>query len=553
MSEWRFLHRLFRGARLWNTAAHLLLALTWGAGIALLALSGWFIAATALAGAGLLLALDIFTPSAGIRAAAIVRTVARYGERVVGHAAVLRVLARLRGRTFAAIARLPPARQRQWRSADLQGRLTADIDTLDAIPLRVTGPLVAALLAVLVAAALALWLAPTGAALLILGTAALTLAAAAAAAAAGRRPGRELIAERSRERIALLDYFGGLADLLAYGQLTHHRNALRRQAQAQARRRLRRERAGILGEQGVQLLVALATLAMLGLSLHWYLLGALSGPVGVLLPLMTLGLNEALGGLPGAWWRTGESLEAARRLQALVPDKPSPAVLPAAITERPAAVALARDHGLRVAGLAVGFDPCRPVLEHLEFELEPGRPLVIDGPSGRGKSCLLDTLAGELPPLSGDIRLGNRAPADQGEPDRYRIIGYLPQQTLLLDDTLACNLRLGCGDLEDEALWAALERVGLADLLRERGQGLDYRVGEQGRRLSGGQARRVALAWLTLRDSPIALLDEPFSGLDTDTEAQVLKGLIPWLQARRAVIVTHAPAHLPGHWPRMTL
>lgn len=553
MSEWRFLRALYRSARLWNTAAYLLLALTWGAGIALLALSGWFIAATGLAGAGLLLALDIFTPSAGIRTAAIVRTLARYGERVVGHAAVLRILARLRAHTFGAIVRLPPARQRQWRSADLQGRMTGDIDTLDAIPLRVTGPLVAALLAVLVAAALAVWLAPMGAALLILGTAVLTLAATAAAARAGQRPGRELIAERSRERIALLDYFGGLADLLAYGQLARQRNTLCRQAQAQTQRRLRRERAGILGEQGVQLLVALAALAMLGLSLHWYLLGVISGPVAVLLPLMTLGLNEALGRLPGAWWRMGESLEAARRLQALVPVKPGPTAVPTAPMEPSPAVGRPRDHGLRVTGLAVGFDPRRPVLEQLRFELEPGRPLVINGPSGRGKSCLLDTLAGELPPLSGDIRLGDHALSDWREPDRYRIIGYLPQQTLLLDDTLACNLRLGREDLEDEALRAALEQVDLADLLHDRGHGLGYRVGEQGRRLSGGQARRVALAWLMLRNSPVVLLDEPFSGLDADTETRVLEGLVPWLEARRAVIVTHAPARLPGHWPRMTL
>jgi ATP-binding cassette, subfamily C, bacterial CydC len=84
MAEWRFLRALFRPARRWSLAAYLLLALTWAAGIGLLALSGWFITATALAGAGLLLGLDIFTPSAGIRAAAIVRTLARYGERVVG-------------------------------------------------------------------------------------------------------------------------------------------------------------------------------------------------------------------------------------------------------------------------------------------------------------------------------------------------------------------------------------------------------------------------------------------------------------------------------------
>ncbi|WP_018233406.1 thiol reductant ABC exporter subunit CydC [Thioalkalivibrio thiocyanodenitrificans] len=553
MTEWRYLRTLFRGARLWNAAAYLLLALTWGAGIGLLALSGWFITATALAGAGLLLALDIFTPSAGIRAAAIVRTVARYGERVVGHQAVLRILARLRGHAFAAIARLPAEHQRALRSGDLQQRLTGDIDTLDAVPLRVTGPMVAAVLAVFAAAALAIALAPAGAALLILGTAAMTLAAAMAAARQGRKPGRELVRAHTRERIALLDYFGGLADLLAYGRLSDHQDALHRQAQAQARRRLSRERVGILAEQGVQLLVTLAALAMLGVCLHWYLQGVISAPVAVLLSLLTLGLNEALAGLPGAWWQVGESLEAVRRLQALAPGEPAPTPRPEDARRPSPADHGPPEHHVRVHRLAVGFDPRRPILEDLEFTLEPGRPLVIDGASGRGKSCLLDTLAGELPPLSGDVRLGGRSLTSWPEHVRYQYIGYLPQETVLLDDTLAFNLRLGRADLDDRTLWAALRQVGLADALRDQGRGLDDRVGEQGHRLSGGQARRVALAWLMLRDSPVALLDEPFSGLDADTETRVLEGLVPWLEARRAVIVTHGPARLPGYWPRMTL
>jgi hypothetical protein len=99
--------------------------------------SGWFITATALAGAGLLIGLDIFTPSALIRGAALLRTVARYGERVVGHEAVLRRLAALRRDTFERIAALPWRPQRALRSGDWQSRLGADIDTLDALPLRV--------------------------------------------------------------------------------------------------------------------------------------------------------------------------------------------------------------------------------------------------------------------------------------------------------------------------------------------------------------------------------------------------------------------------------
>ncbi|HSM28055.1 MAG TPA: thiol reductant ABC exporter subunit CydC, partial [Thioalkalivibrio sp.] len=116
MSDWRFLRTLFDGVRAWTGLAYLLLATTWAAGIALLALSGWFITAAALAGGGLLLGLDLFTPSAGIRAAALVRTLARYGERVIGHEAVLRVLATLRERTFDRVAHLPIPQQRALRS-----------------------------------------------------------------------------------------------------------------------------------------------------------------------------------------------------------------------------------------------------------------------------------------------------------------------------------------------------------------------------------------------------------------------------------------------------
>lgn len=551
MAEWRFLRVLFRPARRWSLAAYLLLALTWAAGIGLLALSGWFITATALAGAGLLLALDIFTPSAGIRAAAIVRTLARYGERLVGHDAVLRILTRLRGYCFGAVARLPIARQRALRSGDLQQRLTRDIDTLDAIPLRVTGPLVAAGLAVLAAGLLALWLAPPTAALLILVTAALTLVAALTAAWRGQAPGRELVRARARERVELLDYFGGLADLLAYGRLAARQETLRRLAQAQARRQHQHERIGILAEQGVQLLVTLSSLVMLGLSLHWYREEIISGPVALLLSLMTLGLNEALSSLPGACWRLGESLEAVRRLRELAPGDAAPAPCPAAVPAAPAVPAV--EPGLQARGLAVGYDPRRPLLEGLDLELDPGRPWVIGGPSGRGKSCLLETLAGELPPLGGELRLGDRPLGAWPERQRYRCIGYLPQETLLLDDSLAGNLRLGRDALDDRALWTALEQVGLAKWVRDQGEGLDYRVGERGRRLSGGQARRLALAWLLLRDSPVALLDEPLAGLDAGTEARVLAALVPWLERRRAVIVTHAPARLPGHWLRLTL
>jgi len=549
MSDWAFLRQVFRGSRIWTGSAYLLLALTWAAGIALLALSGWFITASALAGAGLLLGLELFTPSAGIRAAALLRTLARYGERVIGHEAVLRVLASLRARSFASIARLPIASQRQLRSGDLQHRLTADIDTLDGVPLRITGPVVAASLAVLAATVLAYWLAPWPAAVLILAAAMLTLAASLLAARLGQARGRAVVDRRSRQRVALLDYFGGLADLIAYGRADSQRMLLNDLDREQARGVLLQERVALLADQAVQALVGMTTLAMLALALHWHAADAIDAPVAVLLTLMTLGLNEALSTLPGAFWRTGESLQAAARLQSLGVD-PGGSSTRATTGRNLIEEGLPDAPTLHVHDLAIGFAREHPLLTGLDFSLQPGYPLVIHGRSGLGKSTLLDTLAGERPPLDGMVTLAEREVGAWPEPQRYRCIGYLPQETLLLDTSIADNLRLGRPELTDQALWAALEAVDLAQTLRREGSGLDYRVGEMGRRLSGGQARRLALAWLILRDTPIILLDEPLSGLDRATEQRVLARIAPWLATRRAVIVTHAPERLPAEWPR---
>lgn len=542
----RFVHAVFRQRRSWYWGAWALLALTWVAGIVLLALSGWFITATALAGAGLLATLDLYVPSGGIRTAAISRTLARYFERLVSHEAVLRSLADLRGRTFSGLATRPARWIRAYRSGDLQTRLTGDIDTLDAMPLRVVGPIVAAMLSLLVTLVLAFWLAPWPAAVLLLAAGGLTLLVSLLLAAVGQRHSRALVQIRADERIALSDYIGGLAELIAFQRAAETEQDLCNRQHDHARRLTRQESVGTLADPIVQAVVAIASLLMLLLALHWYAQGLVSAPVAVLLPLMTLGLGEVLGSLPGAWWRTGESLEAAQRVRRMTEATPS---LPAQ-TEPPAPEALPR---LSTQGLVVGFEPERPLSAPLDLALTPGAPLVVTAPSGCGKSTLLDTLAGEQPPLAGSVLL-DATPIAGLEPDqRYACISYLPQSIHLPDARIRDILAPGADPHPDEALWDALRRVDLADRVASSSEGLDTLIGEGGRRLSGGQRQRLALAALMLQDRPIVLLDEPFSGLDPTTQRCVLEHLQPWLEQRQCVLVTHAPQMLPAEWPRRSL
>ncbi|MGM0552594.1 MAG: thiol reductant ABC exporter subunit CydC [Pseudomonadota bacterium] len=547
-AELAFLHRVFRQRRGWYWGAWGLLALTWIAGIALLALSGWFITATALAGAGLLATLDLYVPSGAIRTAAIGRTLARYFERLASHEAALRSLADLRGRSFRGLAGLPMERIRAYRSGDLQTRLTGDIDTLDAVPLRVVGPMIAAAISLVVTLIIAVWLAPWPAAAVLATSGIVTLAVSALLAFAGQRRSHALVQARARERVGLFDYIGGLAELLAYDRAREHEATLRRENDDYAHLQRAQETFGVGSEQIVQAVVGASALVMLMLALGWYRDGVLSAPVAVLLPLMTLGLGEVLGSLPGAWWRAGESLEAAGRVQHL--ETPAQATCPA---ERLDPVPPDNAPALHAHGLTIGFRRERPLLEPLDFEPPRGRPLVISGASGRGKSALLDTLAGELPPLAGTVLLGDddleRITADT----RYRYISYLPQGQQLPDATIREILVAGHAGMDATRMWAALEQVDLATSVRDTDEGLDYRIGEGGRQLSGGQRRRLALAAVILQDRPVVLLDEPFAGLDAATHARVLERIGSWLADRQCVLVTHAPEQLPAGWPRLHL
>jgi len=125
MRTWRYLFSLYQPRSGWLLVAFISLTVTWLSAAALLAISGWFITACAMAGLGMIANLNIFTPSTAIRGLALLRTIGRYAERVIGHEAILRILADLRVRAFTAVAQQPARQSPDWRHADVVNRLTA--------------------------------------------------------------------------------------------------------------------------------------------------------------------------------------------------------------------------------------------------------------------------------------------------------------------------------------------------------------------------------------------------------------------------------------------
>jgi ATP-binding cassette subfamily C protein CydC len=535
------LGRLLARRRGWLIAGLALILLSLFAGVALLALSGWFITASALAGLGVIATLDIFAPGAGIRLAAITRTVARYGERLVTHEATFRLLADLRLALFQRLLRLDEVQLRGLQRGDTLNRLTADVDTLDHLFLGVIGPGVSAFLLTLLAAVLAaLWVDP-GVALAV---ALVLLAANPLVAELARRRGleasRALVTALPGLRRQAGDGLEGLQELVAFDLGAAQREALEARSAHMIGLQERLQRLDAASQAGVTLAGFGATWLALLLGLALVQAGAISGPVLGLLVLGVLALGEAWQPLPAAWRRLEQCRGAAQRLGDSWGQSPL-----LAVADEPLA-----PQGQRLVLQAVTFGyraDLPPVLANYSLEIDAGERIAVVGPSGAGKSTLAMLLMRQLDPDAGSVQLSG-VDLRRLDPDGLRRhIGLLAQRPVLFRDTLAENLRIARPAASDGELLHALEIAGLGGFVAGLEHGLDTWIDEAGSNLSGGEARRVSLARLVLTDCPVVILDEPTTGLDAATANGLAQTLDRWLQGRTAVMITHDPELLPRY------
>jgi ATP-binding cassette subfamily C protein CydC len=513
-----------------------LMALTLVSAIGLLALSGWFITASGLTGlllaTGVAASLDVYVPGGGIRAFALTRTVSRYAERLYNHDTVLRLLADLRARLFGVLVELDERTLSRRRASDWLHRLTADIDSLDSLYLRLLAPPAVAALSILALGGfLAIWSPAAGmVVLLVLGTTWLwlTLGQALAGMAASRRQ----VTDLERMRSGLIEELQGLAELQAYGSLAEHRRRLDAvEACLQVDQRCLGRRVAF-GNALVGVAVSLTLALVLWLAALAHQVENLSGPVMVMMSLAILAMNEALAGLPMAFTRLGATQAAAERLNGLEASRPVAATREESLPAGPLGVTL-EDVTLHYPG------NLEPVLEAVFVDIRPGERVAITGVSGAGKSSLGGLLAGRLPPTRGRIILG-AVPLGWPVPGSLaERVGLLTQRVDLFDDSLAANLRLAAPDSPEPRLWQALAMVDLADWAEALPGELLTRVGEGGAQLSGGQARRLALARLWLRDPGLVILDEPFAGLDAETASRIAPRLDGWLAGRTVIYLVH--------------
>ena len=482
--------------------------------VLLLGLSGWFLTAAALAAVmGSAHVFNYMLPAVAIRLLAIVRTGARYGERLTGHDAALGMMARVRPVLFRAIAIARPARTFGFSTGEASARLVQDVSVIEAAVVRRSAPW--SLLGAMGSAGALTLLGGWGPVVSVGVTVLATVALAAVVARAMARPARAVLLANGTLKDIVGLYGSAAAELRCY-DLEDRAGADVAQAGAVL------AKAQLGGVDAASWLDLLQSVAL-----------ALAAAVAFLLAMPSGAPIAALAGLAAAMAVDG----AAPFLRDLA-QRASVAVATDRLDEILTQPAAARCPSQDDAPLA--FDLSFAAFGWQTFRR--GDRVAIVGRSGCGKTSLIETLLGLREGARCAVRIGGVDGVDIA-PDRLRTIFALsPQDAHLIAGTVRDNLLLADPAADDARLWAALHDAALDHRVAALPLGLDAWIGENGACLSGGERRRLSLARALLSCAPWLLLDEPTEGLDPTTEQAVLARVSARLDktGQGALIVTHS-------------
>ncbi|MQW03739.1 ATP-binding cassette domain-containing protein [Sinorhizobium meliloti] len=212
----------------------------------------------------------------------------------------------------------------------------------------------------------------------------------------------------------------------------------------------------------------------------------------------------------------------------------------AEVVDRPNAKELKIEQGaIAFKNVQFAYDPARPILKGISFEVPAGKTVAVVGPSGAGKSTLSRLLYRFYDVQEGSITIDGQDVRDVTQKSLRSVIGMVPQDTVLFNDTIAYNIRYGRVTASDAEVEAAAEAAQIADFIRDLPEGFRAMVGERGLKLSGGEKQRVAIARTILKAPPILILDEATSALDTKTEQEIQAALDIVSRDRTTLVIAH--------------
>ena len=510
---------------------------TIASGIGLMATSAYIISAAALHPS----IAELQVAIVGVRFFGISRGIFRYLERLVSHDVTFRLLARWRVWFFQALEPLAPARLWQYHSGDLFSRVIGDIGTLEGFYVRAIAPPLVAILIMIIMAIIFNTVGPAYAWVLIVFLIFGGVGLPVLMNFFSKNISPQIIQARSNLNKEIIDGIQGMPDLLTCSPAD-----VQIQRVNQAGRQLTGLQARMAGLSSIQSasVVLLANLCMVAILIFAIQSISQDQLAGVLLGVLALGALtsfEAVQPLPVAAQHLESNRIAAGRLYELVDAEPI-------VTDPADPETLPDDNYLAIRDLSFKY-PIQSlaetsiaysdfVLKNIGFTLPQGTHIAIIGPNGAGKTTLIDLLQRFWEYQYGSIKL------DGNEFQRYRQadirsrIATIPQNIYLFSTTIRENLLIARPEATDEEIIYASQAAHLHDMVQSLPDGYNTWIGEQGLRLSAGERQRLAIARALLKDSPLLILDEPTSNLDSTTEKAVLDSIQSYCQGHSTVTIT---------------
>lgn len=514
-------------------------------GFGLLFLSGWFLAAAAVAGLGGAIAqnmFNIFLPAGGVRLFATLRIIARYLERIVTHDAVLRVTGHVRTSCFAALIPRSGRLSSHARSGDILTRFVNDTERMGQYPLDVTLPrqtaFICTIVSLLIIACFSLEVAGILGTGLFLGGVVLPfflrLATDQTEAAIARDTGIL--------RADIVENLQGMADILFCGA-EKRRFALVTERQVQLNRHsMTYTLKGHIARQGLTVLSAVTMLPVLAFAASAYQNHIISGPEIAMFAMGCLASFEIIAPLP----ETERAITKAKRAEARVhtlcsqphnhaerPSDHQPDTLPGNL-ENPT---------LQLNNICLSLAG-HPVLDHVSLTIPPGARIALTGASGTGKTSIAKLLMRLTEPDHGLITFGDRPLAEFSTQDLARYIGLLTESPHIFHGSLRRNFLIAAPRATEEEMLTSLHVTGLYEDVLAMPDRLDTQCGEAGMRLSGGQIRRLAAAQIILRRPSVLILDEPTESLPPEQGKSLIAGILAHLPQTSVLCITHRPEPL---------
>jgi len=465
---------------------------------------------------------------------------ASYLENYTGHYVAFRILAEFRDKFYYAMLPLAPARTAKLQSGDAVSRVMTDCERVEPFYAHTIAPAVSAICVPILLLAWCWTVHPSLVWVLAPFYAACTFILPWLVA----RLGGDGI--RYREQLGAVNAFvadsiQGVRDTVAFGYEKQRARALWEIGAS-----MQSGQDKLYGADATQRALSEIFVTVGILAAGWWGIElALDGQINALTELPAVIAVSIVGfytsqGLANNYTDFRVAIIAARRLFSMMDQPP-------AVRDNPQAAAGARlEPSLHFRHVSFEYDADdeswsrnKKVLDDFTLDIPPGKRVALVGPSGTGKSTLINLLLRQWDPQQGEIAIGGRRIAELSLAELQQQFAVVSQRSFIFNETIGENIRLGRHDATQAEIEEAARKAGLHDWIMSQPKGYETAAGERGSKLSGGQRQRVAIARAILKNAPIVLLDEATSSLDVETERGVLDALHRLCQGRTTLTIAH--------------